>query len=170
LKRHQYPSIVPPSNYNQKYATLHRSGNRRQQQQHHNIINSSFNPLDNVNQKKFLIDNKIPDLYTNSNNTKSVGFYKVKMSGIDHLLLPQQQAQVYRDQREAPLRKLSVDLIKTYKHINDVRIEVAPNEPQAHISFQIFRSNLQILEPKKLFKDRFDGKSPKSQPCSQPIF
>ncbi len=26
----------------------------------------------------------------------------------------------YRDPREAPLRKLSVDLIKTYKHINEV--------------------------------------------------
>ncbi|CAF0743749.1 unnamed protein product [Brachionus calyciflorus] len=28
--------------------------------------------------------------------------------------------QTYRDPREAPLRKLSVDLIKTYKHINEV--------------------------------------------------
>ena len=28
--------------------------------------------------------------------------------------------QMYRDPREAPLRKLSVDLIKTYKHINEV--------------------------------------------------
>ena len=27
-----------------------------------------------------------------------------------------------RDPGEAPLRKLSVDLIKTYKHINEVRI------------------------------------------------
>lgn len=27
----------------------------------------------------------------------------------------------YRDPVEAPLRKLSVDLIKTYKHINEVR-------------------------------------------------
>ena len=31
--------------------------------------------------------------------------------------LPQQ---TYRDQKEAPLRKLSVDLIKTYKLINEV--------------------------------------------------
>lgn len=28
----------------------------------------------------------------------------------------------FRDPREAPLRKLSVDLIKTYKHINEVRL------------------------------------------------
>jgi len=27
----------------------------------------------------------------------------------------------FRDPVEAPLRKLSVDLIKTYKHINEVR-------------------------------------------------
>lgn len=27
----------------------------------------------------------------------------------------------YRDPAEAPLRKLSVDLIKTYKHINEVK-------------------------------------------------
>jgi hypothetical protein len=27
----------------------------------------------------------------------------------------------YRDPSSAPLRKLSVDLIKTYKHINEVR-------------------------------------------------
>ncbi len=27
----------------------------------------------------------------------------------------------YRDPVEAPLRKLSVDLIKTYKHINEVQ-------------------------------------------------
>ena len=27
----------------------------------------------------------------------------------------------YRDPTEAPLRKLSVDLIKTYKHINEVK-------------------------------------------------
>jgi hypothetical protein len=27
----------------------------------------------------------------------------------------------YRDPVEAPLRKLSVDLIKTYKHINEVK-------------------------------------------------
>jgi hypothetical protein len=30
------------------------------------------------------------------------------------------QAVGFRDPREAPLRKLSVDLIKTYKHINEV--------------------------------------------------
>ena len=28
----------------------------------------------------------------------------------------------FRDSATAPLRKLSVDLIKTYKHINEVRI------------------------------------------------
>ena len=28
----------------------------------------------------------------------------------------------YRDPVEAPLRKLSVDLIKTYKHINEVNL------------------------------------------------
>jgi hypothetical protein len=33
---------------------------------------------------------------------------------------PQLSQQVYRDQKDAPLRKLSVDLIKTYKHINEV--------------------------------------------------
>lgn len=32
----------------------------------------------------------------------------------------QQQSTQYRDNKEAPLRKLSVDLIKTYKHINEV--------------------------------------------------
>jgi hypothetical protein len=32
----------------------------------------------------------------------------------------QQQNTQYRDQKESPLRKLSVDLIKTYKHINEV--------------------------------------------------
>jgi len=39
---------------------------------------------------------------------------------IDSQLSQQQQQQIYRDQREAPLRKLSVDLIKTYKLINEV--------------------------------------------------
>lgn len=39
---------------------------------------------------------------------------------IDSQIPQQQSQQVYRDQREAPLRKLSVDLIKTYKLINEV--------------------------------------------------
>ena len=35
---------------------------------------------------------------------------------------PMMTAPVYRDASKAPLRKLSVDLIKTYKHINEVNL------------------------------------------------
>lgn len=36
----------------------------------------------------------------------------------------------FRDPASAPLRKLSVDLIKTYKHINEVRRRSAVNTPR----------------------------------------
>lgn len=36
--------------------------------------------------------------------------------------LPRVPPHQFRDSSTAPLRKLSVDLIKTYKHINDVSI------------------------------------------------
>ena len=41
-----------------------------------------------------------------------------------HMLMPAMTA--YRDPTEAPLRKLSVDLIKTYKHINEVKSFFSP--------------------------------------------
>lgn len=41
----------------------------------------------------------------------------------------------YRDPIEAPLRKLSVDLIKTYKHINEVR---------SYVSFFLLLNHLDI--------------------------
>lgn len=37
----------------------------------------------------------------------------------------------FRDPVEAPLRKLSVDLIKTYKHINEVSGRRVHNESQS---------------------------------------
>ena len=108
-RSNQYPQQV---HYQYPHSTKLQSIHRKRQQQH-NIINSSFDPIDNiVDQQASLVENK----------SKATAFYtNMSMSGGEHLLLPQQQAQVYRDQREAPLRKLSVDLIKTYKHINDVR-------------------------------------------------
>lgn len=39
----------------------------------------------------------------------------------DVRLLPRRLPLAFRDAASAPLRKLSVDLIKTYKHINEVR-------------------------------------------------
>lgn len=39
----------------------------------------------------------------------------------------------YRDPTEAPLRKLSVDLIKTYKHINEVKSLFILIQPHTHI-------------------------------------
>jgi hypothetical protein len=43
----------------------------------------------------------------------------------------------FRDPVEAPLRKLSVDLIKTYKHINEV---------QLFLSFLLFNhTNIHII-------------------------
>lgn len=41
-----------------------------------------------------------------------------KMSNI--VILQRRMPQTFRDPATAPLRKLSVDLIKTYKHINEV--------------------------------------------------
>lgn len=38
----------------------------------------------------------------------------------DGRLLPRRLPLAFRDAASAPLRKLSVDLIKTYKHINEV--------------------------------------------------
>lgn len=38
----------------------------------------------------------------------------------DVRLLPRRPPLAFRDATSAPLRKLSVDLIKTYKHINEV--------------------------------------------------
>lgn len=38
----------------------------------------------------------------------------------DMVLLQRRMPQSFRDPATAPLRKLSVDLIKTYKHINEV--------------------------------------------------
>ena len=38
------------------------------------------------------------------------------------LLLQRHMPQCFRDPTSAPLRKLSIDLIKTYKHINEVRV------------------------------------------------
>jgi hypothetical protein len=120
-----------PEQPNSKYNTLQRSINRKGQQ-HHNILNSFFDPIDNIDQKQFLNDNNIPNLYhnQNTNNNQQLVLHSyftqpkhTDMSNPEHLLLPQQQAQIYRDPREAPLRKLSVDLIKTYKHINDVSFE-----------------------------------------------
>lgn len=37
------------------------------------------------------------------------------------LLLQRHMPQCFRDPTLAPLRKLSIDLIKTYKHINEVK-------------------------------------------------
>lgn len=39
----------------------------------------------------------------------------------DIVMLQRRMPQTFRDPATAPLRKLSVDLIKTYKHINEVR-------------------------------------------------
>ncbi len=44
----------------------------------------------------------------------------------------------YRDSSAAPLRKLSVDLIKTYKHINEVSIELVTS---LHPHFQQYKKN-----------------------------
>lgn len=40
----------------------------------------------------------------------------------DIVMLQRRMPQTFRDPATAPLRKLSVDLIKTYKHINEVRV------------------------------------------------
>lgn len=39
---------------------------------------------------------------------------------------------VFRDPESAPLRKLSVELIRTYKHINEVRMRSPRTHAQAH--------------------------------------
>jgi hypothetical protein len=115
------PVQHPPrtSSTERNFSTLKRhSAASRKHQQHHNVLNSSFDPIDKIQPPADDNNNKHT---TNNIFNKDTAFKQVnKMSAIEHLLLPQQQAQVYRDQREAPLRKLSVDLIKTYKHINDV--------------------------------------------------
>jgi len=58
----------------------------------------------------------------------------------------------YRDPVEAPLRKLSVDLIKTYKHINEVK--------QQNSTFFLFnhreqKSDISVLYKKKTFRSFF---------------
>lgn len=71
----------------------------------------------------------------------------------------------YRDPVEAPLRKLSVDLIKTYKHINEVRERPSLLFNHIDISFVFFvlseqvyyakkkkRSNNQVIEENGLHK------------------
>lgn len=42
----------------------------------------------------------------------------------DVVILQRRMPQTFRDPATAPLRKLSVDLIKTYKHINEVKAPV----------------------------------------------
>lgn len=39
----------------------------------------------------------------------------------DMVMLQRRMPQCFRDPATAPLRKLSIELIKTYKHINEVR-------------------------------------------------
>jgi hypothetical protein len=62
-------------------------------------------------------NNNNPDMSSLDNNNTNLNNNNINinnnnLSGINN--------SVYRDPREAPLRKLSVDLIKTYKHINEV--------------------------------------------------
>lgn len=45
----------------------------------------------------------------------------------DIVMLQRRMPQTFRDPATAPLRKLSVDLIKTYKHINEVRLLLCYN-------------------------------------------
>lgn len=45
----------------------------------------------------------------------------------DIVMLQRRMPQTFRDPATAPLRKLSVDLIKTYKHINEVRLLIFCN-------------------------------------------
>jgi hypothetical protein len=44
----------------------------------------------------------------------------------------------YRDPTEAPLRKLSVDLIKTYKHINEVKSFLTLIQPHIYIEIMCY--------------------------------
>jgi len=55
-----------------------------------------------------------------NNNNNNHNLNNQEMSTLDNNNTNNISGNNYRDPREAPLRKLSVDLIKTYKHINEV--------------------------------------------------
>lgn len=54
----------------------------------------------------------------------------------DVRLLPRRLPLAFRDATAAPLRKLSVDLIKTYKHINEVRGGWSGGSPAAGLEIE----------------------------------
>jgi hypothetical protein len=68
---------------------------------------------------------------------------------VDHdffcdLLLQRHMPQCFRDPTLAPLRKLSIDLIKTYKQINEVRLVSAVQYTAIVTTFHIWVFELQI--------------------------
>lgn len=65
----------------------------------------------------------------------------------DIVMLQRRMPQTFRDPATAPLRKLSVDLIKTYKHINEVRLLIYYNSFSLAIEWgeSYFMTYLNIL-------------------------
>lgn len=97
-------TMVLTSNFmvgiNSKYQNCHHHLQQPQQHQpqhHHNQTTSKLNQLSSQ---------QLPDQLSHANN----------------MLVSRQGT--FRDPNSAPLRKMSVDLIKTYKRINDVCIDV----------------------------------------------
>ncbi len=83
-----------------------RSSSKSSYSLNNNRHSRNTNNNNNNNPDMSSLDNNNTNLNNNTNTNNN------NLSGINN--------SVYRDPREAPLRKLSVDLIKTYKHINEV--------------------------------------------------
>jgi dual specificity tyrosine-phosphorylation-regulated kinase 1 len=66
------------------------------------------------------------------------------------------KAPAYRDPTTAPLRKLSVDLIKTYKHINEVYYAKKKRRAQ---QTQHEESGQHRKKERKLYNDGFDDEN-----------
>jgi len=81
---------------NSKYQNCHLQQQQHQPQHHHQTTSKSSQ----------LSAQQLPDQLGHTNS----------------MLVSRQGT--FRDPNSAPLRKMSVDLIKTYKRINDVRIDV----------------------------------------------
>ena len=65
-------------------------------------------------------------------------------------------AKLYRDPKKAPLRKLSVDLIKTYKYINEVYYAKKKRRAQ---QTQLEENGQHRKKEKKLYNDGYDDGS-----------
>lgn len=87
-------------------------------------------------------------LLRNSSTSGAIGSSSTSLEG------PSSRLKI-RDPKTAPLRKLSVDLIRTYKHINEVYYAKKKRRAQ-HATGDEFNSSHMNKKERKLFNDGYD--------------